>query len=53
MTQITQPTYRPRRSWLMEALIVVGVLALGGFSLMTDGHVPLNELLGTLTSVVR
>lgn len=53
MTDTTQSTYRPRRSWLTEALIVVGVLAFGGFTLMADAHVPLNDLVGTLASVVR
>jgi hypothetical protein len=53
MAHTTTSVARPRRSWLREALIVVGVLAFGGFTLMTDAHMPIGEVLSGLTSVLR
>ena len=54
MTDATHstPTPRPRRFWLAEALIVAGILAFGGFALMSDSGLSPLDLFGNLNAVV-
>lgn len=51
MTDTTQTPYRRRRFWLAEALIVAGILAFGGFALMSDARLSPADVIGGLTSI--
>jgi hypothetical protein len=51
-TDTTRSRFRPRRFWLAEALVVAGILAFGGFSLISDARLSPDDMLGGLTSIV-
>jgi hypothetical protein len=44
--------HRPRRSWLAEALVVAGVLAFGGFALVTESGLGPADLIGSLLGII-
>ena len=41
-----------RRMWIAELLLVVGILAMGGFALFSDSRVTPSELLAGLSDVI-
>jgi hypothetical protein len=42
---------RPRRFWLAEALIVAGILAFGGFALMSDAGLSPVDLFSDISTI--
>lgn len=45
-------TARPRRFGLREALLVVGILAFGGFALISDGRMTPEDLFAGVTETI-
>ena len=43
---------RQRRFGLLEALLVVAILAFGGFALMSDGRLTANDLLAGVNDTI-
>lgn len=41
-----------RRLWIAELLLVLGILAMGGFALFSDARVTPSELLAGLSDVI-
>jgi hypothetical protein len=49
---LSRITYRARRLWVLEALLVAGILAFGGFALMSDSRLSPSELLAGFSDIV-
>ncbi len=45
-------SYRARRLWIAEALLVAAILAFGGFALLSDARLTPSELLAGFSDVV-
>jgi hypothetical protein len=45
-------TYRARRLWITEALLVAAILAFGGFALLSDARVTPSGLLSGVADFV-
>ena len=45
-------SYRASRLWIAEALLVAGILAFGGFTLLSDARMSPTELLSGVTEFI-
>lgn len=45
-------TYRARRLWIAEALLIAGILAFGGFALMSDARLTPSEMMTGVADIM-
>jgi hypothetical protein len=51
-TRVQQPSHRARRFGLTEVLLIAGILAFGGFVLLSDGRMTAASFLSGFDQIV-